>query len=98
MGPFTVQQVVNDVAHMLELPGTWRAHQVSHVSLLKPFVSNGEPMSPMPFNLIGGSENQFEVKKVDFGTTPPRPTEAGYPCACSPCVPVGVNKPLTLKP
>ena len=67
MGPFTVQQVVNEVAYMLELPRTWRAHNVFHVSLLKPFVSNGEPVSPMPFNLVGGSENQFEVKRVlDF--------------------------------
>ena len=73
MGPFTVQQIVNDVAYMLELPSTWRAHNVFHVSLLKPFVSNWEPVSPMPFNLIGGSENQIEVKKVfDFRPKTPK--------------------------
>ena len=67
MGPFTVQRVINDAAYMLELPKTWRAHNVFHVSLLKPYISNGEPVPPMPFNLIGGSENQFEVQRIiDF--------------------------------
>ena len=73
LGPFTVQQVVNDVAYVLEPPSTWRAHNMFHVSLLKPFVSNGEPVSPMPFNLIGGSEKQLEVKKVfDFRPKTPK--------------------------
>ena len=67
MGPFTVQRVINDAAYMLELPSTWRAHNEFHVSLLKPYVDNGEPVPPMPFNLIDGSDNQFEVQRIiDF--------------------------------
>ena len=76
MGPFTVQQVINDVAYMRQLPKTWRAHNVFHVSLLKPFIDDGEPVAPMPFNLIGGSDNQFEVKRVvDF--RPKTPKQSG---------------------
>ena len=43
------------------------AHNVFHVSLLKPLIDNGKPVAPMPFNLIGGSDNQLEIKRdVDF--------------------------------
>ena len=73
MGPFTVQKIINDVAYMLELPKAWRAHNVSHVSLLKPYISNGEPVPPMPFNLVGGTENEYEVKRVtDFNPKTPK--------------------------
>ena len=73
MGPYTVQQVINDVAYMLDLPKTWRALNVSHVSLLKPFIDNGEPVASMPFNMIGGTDNQFEVKRmVDFRPKTPK--------------------------
>ena len=76
LGPFTVQQVINDVAYMLELPKTWRAHEVFHVSLQKPFIDNGEPVAPMPFNLIGGSDNQFEVKRI-VDLRPKTPKQSG---------------------
>ena len=68
MGPFTVQKKVNEVAYMLELPKTWKAHNVFHVSLLKPFVSNGDDVEPMSFTLQGGKSAELELERIyDFG-------------------------------
>ena len=76
MGPFTVSKRVNDVAYELELPKTWRAHNVFHVSLLKPFVSNGEAVDPVWFTLRGGQPLEFEVENIwDF--EPKTRTQAG---------------------
>ena len=67
IGPFRVQKVVNPVAYKLEIPKSWRAFNVFHVSLLRPFKDNGEAVEPMSFTLIGGKDNEFEVEKVlDF--------------------------------
>ena len=69
MGPFTVSRVINPVADQLELPAHWKAHNVFHVSLLKPHCSNGEAVTidPMSFTRVGGKDNQFEVETVyDF--------------------------------
>ena len=68
MGPFTVSKRINDVAYQLELPKSWRAHNVFHVSQLKPFVSNGETVDPISFTLRGGKDNEFEVERIsNFG-------------------------------
>ena len=38
-----------------------------HVSLLKPFVSNGEAVDPVSFTIRGGKPLEFEVEKIyDF--------------------------------
>ena len=67
MGPFTVSKRINDFAYELELPKTWRAHNVFHVSLLKPFVSNGEEVDPISFTIQGGKPLEFEVERIyDF--------------------------------
>ena len=68
LGPFTVSKVVNPVAYQLELPHSWNAHNVFHVSLLKPYLSNGEAVSPQSFTLVGGKDNEFEVESItDYG-------------------------------
>ena len=68
MGPFTVSKVVNPVAFQLELPRKWKAHNVFHVSLLKPYLSNGEAVDPQSFTLVGGQDNEFEVESIlDYG-------------------------------
>ena len=53
IGPMWVHKVINPSAYMLELPSTWRIHPVFHVSLLKPFIDNGEAVEPLPFTLVG---------------------------------------------
>ncbi|KAK9802887.1 hypothetical protein WJX73_001630 [Symbiochloris irregularis] len=68
MGPFTVSKRINDAAYMLELPRTWRAHNVFHVSLLEPFISNSEAIDPMHFTIQGGRAPELEVESIyDFG-------------------------------
>lgn len=64
MGPFTVSKVINDVAYQLELPHNWKAHNVFHVSLLKPYISNGEAVDPQSFTLVGGKDNEYEVESI----------------------------------
>lgn len=67
LGPFRVHKVVNKNAYQLELPRHWRAHNVFHVSLLRPYVSNGEAVDPLPFTLVGGQENEWELESIlDF--------------------------------
>ena len=78
MGPFTVSKVINDVAYQLELPHHWKAHNVFHVSLLKPFISNGEAVDPQSFTLVGGKDDEYEVESiVDY--TPKTPHQNGSP-------------------
>ena len=64
MGPFTVIEVINPVAYRLALPSTWKAHNVFHVSLLKPYISNGEAVDPLSFTLKGGKDNEYEVEEI----------------------------------
>ena len=49
--PFTVTQLVRPVALKLELPAPWRIHPVFHVSLTKPYLSDGtvQPLQPLSY-------------------------------------------------
>ncbi len=68
LGPFTVSKVINPAAYQLELPHFWKAHNVFHVSLLKPYLDNGEPVDPLSFTLTGGKAEEFEVECInDYG-------------------------------
>ena len=78
IGPFTVSKRVNDAAYTLELPKAWKAHPTFHVSLLKPYVSNGEAIDPLSFTLQGGKENEFEVKRI-YDFEPKTKTRQGKP-------------------
>ena len=56
------------MAYELELPKSWRAHNVFHVSLLKHYISNCEAVDPVSFTLQGGKDNEFEVERLyNFG-------------------------------
>ena len=64
LGPFTVSKVINPVAYQVELPHSWRAHSVFHVSLLKPYLTNGEAVDPQSCTLVGSKDNEFEVESI----------------------------------
>jgi hypothetical protein len=46
VGPFPVAELVNDVAYRLTLPDDYKIHPVFHVSLLKPWRSDGQYQPP----------------------------------------------------
>lgn len=64
LGPFRVQKRISGVAYKLELlPSMSRIHPVFHVSLLKPYHSDGPYQPPPPVVLEDGSE-EYEVETI----------------------------------
>lgn len=53
VGPFTVIEKIGRAAYKLKLPEGWRVHPVFHVSLMKPYQTDGRVQPPLP-NLIDG--------------------------------------------
>ncbi len=67
IGPFKIIEMVGPVAARLELPPTMsRVHPVFHVSLLKPFHSDGRSQPPSPVLVLDGDDfvEEFEVERV----------------------------------
>ena len=62
MGPFVVEKLVGPVAVKLTLPPQFKFHNVFHVSLVKPYRSDGTRHPPMP--LVGFDED--DVFQVDM--------------------------------
>ena len=56
IGPFPVERVVNEVAYKLTLPANYRIHDVFHVSLMKPYRSDGRVQPPPPPLEVDGEE------------------------------------------
>lgn len=48
--------MIDAVAYELGLPHSWKAHNIIHVSLLKPNLSNGEMVDPHFFHNGGMQE------------------------------------------
>jgi transposase InsO family protein len=67
VGPFKILEVISSVAYRLELPSTWKIHDIFHVSLLEPYhTSDAYPnrtLPPPPPELIDG-EDEYEVEKI----------------------------------
>ena len=62
VGPFPVVKTVGSVAYKLTLPSSWKIHPVFHVSLLKPYRSDGRVQPPQP--LVVDGELYFYVEKI----------------------------------
>lgn len=63
VGPFAVKELINAVAVRLDLPPTMQVHDVFHVSLLRPYRSDGRSMAAPPPVIIAGRQ-EYEVEQV----------------------------------
>jgi hypothetical protein len=82
VGPFTVTELIGTdskhgtLAYRLDLPPTWKIHDVFHISILKAYLSDGEaperPPLPLPVLLDDYSykiEHIMEHKLIPFSTS-----------------------------
>src|SRR5712672_2749051 len=66
VGPFHITKVISPVAFRLDLPSSWRIHDVFHASLLTPYretAAYGPNFIKPPPDLIDGEE-EYEVEAV----------------------------------
>ena len=65
-GPFEITQVLSPLTYRLQLPSTWRIHNVFHTTLLSPYKETATHgpnfLSPPPVMI--GSEEEYEVDKI----------------------------------
>ena len=62
VGPFKVLNRIGEVAYELQLPDTWRVHNVFHRALLKPWHAGGQ--HPPPVTLTPAGYFEFEVDRI----------------------------------
>ena len=62
IGPYKVLSKVGHVAYHLDLPDALRIHDVFHVSLLRPYASDGTIQPPPP--ILIEDEEHFEVDRI----------------------------------
>ena len=66
LGPFEISQVLSPIVYHLQLPPTWKIHNVFHASLLSPYKqtdTHGPNFSTLPPDLIS-SEKEYEVETI----------------------------------
>jgi len=65
-GPFKVVSQISKVTYKLELPSTWKIHDVSHTSLLTPYKEtdqHGPNFLEPPLEILDG-EPEWEIQKI----------------------------------
>ena len=62
IGPFRIVKRIGVVAYRVQLPNTFKIHDVFHVSLLRPYVADGRVQPPPP--PIFAEDASFEVERV----------------------------------
>jgi hypothetical protein len=65
-GPFTVTKALSHVAYQLDLPPSWKIHNVFHATLLSPYKEteeHGRNFPEPPPDLIDGEE-EWEVERI----------------------------------
>ena len=60
IGPFCISKLMGSAAVKLDLPPKWAIHPVFHISLIKPYLSNGSVQSPPSMDYID-DEPIFQV-------------------------------------
>jgi hypothetical protein len=63
IGPFPVTAIINPLAYRVELPDSLRIHDVFHVSVLKPYRSDGRVQPPPPPDIMEGEE-YFRIDRL----------------------------------
>ena len=65
-GPFSITEVLGLVTYQLQLPATWRIHNVFHAALLRPYMENevygGNFVKPPPE--LENGEEFYEVETI----------------------------------
>ena len=62
IGPFRIIKRIGVVAYRVQLPNTFKIHDVFHVSLLRPYVADGRVQPPPP--PIFEEDASYEVERV----------------------------------
>jgi hypothetical protein len=65
-GPFKITEVLGPVTYQLELPITWKIHNVFHAILLKPYQENNihrKNFSLPPLEILNGEE-VYQVESI----------------------------------
>ncbi len=63
IGPFLVADIIGQNAVRLQLPVTWKIHNVFHVQLVKPYKGDGTVQPPPPVDWLG-NEPLFTVERL----------------------------------
>ena len=65
-GPFKILEVLGPLTYRLELPKSWRIHNVFHAVLLKPYIETEVhgPNFPRPPPEIENEEERYEVETI----------------------------------
>ena len=65
-GPFTITEVFGPVTYRLQLPTSWRIHNIFHATLLKPYRETetyGQNFTEPPPELLEGEE-VYEIENI----------------------------------